>query len=106
MTGGGFLGLILLSMGWLFFLGGLVVNYQVLRRQLRAKAAEQVPSGLAFLPGVVGSLTVFFSVPVLMQRGVEVAWPWLWIALPLALDPYCLGAFLVMAYLRLRRPSG
>ena len=35
MTGGGFLGLILISMGWLFFLAGLAFNY-------RAKAAIPV----------------------------------------------------------------
>ena len=36
-----------------------------------------------------GSVTVFFSLPPLIQRGVEVPWPWLWILLPLVLDPGC-----------------
>jgi len=36
----------------------------------------------------VGSLTVFFSLPALRNYGVEAPWPWLWILLPLALDPW------------------
>jgi len=40
MTGGGLLELILVSMGWLFFLAGLAANY----------------------PGVAGSITVFFTI--------------------------------------------
>ena len=75
MTGGGLLELILLSMGWLFFLGGLAANYQ-------AKSASR----LGFVPGVVGSITVFFSVPALAGYGIEVPWPWLWILLPLIID--------------------
>jgi hypothetical protein len=106
MTGGNLIGLILLSMGWLFFLGGLALNVQVLRRALRAKPGESVPSGLGFLPGVVGSLTVFFSIPALAGFGVEVPWPWLWILLPLALDPYCLGGLFLMAFGRSKPPSG
>lgn len=102
MSGGAFLGLILLSMGWLLFLGGLAVNYATLRRSLRAKEGERVPSGMGFVPGVVGSLTVFFSLPVLARWGVEVPWPWLWIVLPLLVDPYCVGAFALMVLERLR----
>ena len=79
MTGGALLGLVLLSMGWLFFLGGLAANYQALRTRGR---------GLGPLPGLVGSLTVFFSLPALRKYGLEVPWPWLWILLPLALDPW------------------
>jgi hypothetical protein len=79
MTGGALLGLVLLSMGWLFFLAGLAANYQALRAARR---------GLGPLPGLVGSLTVFFSLPALARYGVEVPWPWLWILLPLALDPW------------------
>jgi hypothetical protein len=105
MSGGDLVGLILLSMGWLFFLGGLAANFHVLRLSLRAKEGERVPSGLGFVPGVVGSLTVFFSLPALARFGVEAPWPWLWILLPLALDPYCLGGFLLMAFQRLRGRS-
>jgi len=96
MTGGAFLGLILISMGWLLFLGGLATNYYVLRRQLNAKEGEATPSGMGFIPGVAGSLTVFFSIPALAGLGLEVPWPWLWIALPLFLDPYCLPGLLLL----------
>jgi len=44
-----------------------------------------------WVPGVVGSLTVFFSLPALAGFGVQAPWPWLWILLPLLLDVYCLG---------------
>jgi len=92
MTGGGLLELILLSMGWLFFLGGLAANYHVLARALKAKPG----SGLGFIPGVVGSITVFFSVPALTRYGIEVPWPWLWILLPLVIDPYCIGGLVLL----------
>jgi hypothetical protein len=68
VTGTAYLELVLVSMGWFFFFAGLVV-------------------GLRFLPGVVGSLAAFFSVPALERHGVEVPWPWLWILLPLVIDP-------------------
>ena len=96
MTGGALLGLILVSMGWLFFLAGLATNYYVLRRSLKARPGEATPSGLGFIPGVVGSITVFFSIPALARGGVEVPWPWLWILLPLVLDPYCLPGLLLL----------
>jgi hypothetical protein len=70
MTGTGLLGLILISMGWLFFLAGLAINY-------RAK------SPIPVLVGLIGSITVFFSIPALARLGVDVPWPWLWILLPL-----------------------
>jgi predicted MFS family arabinose efflux permease len=76
MTGGGLLGLILLSMGWLFFIGGAALNELARRKKQRA---------LGFLPAVVGSVTVLFSIPVAVGYGIDVPWPWLWILLPLAL---------------------
>jgi hypothetical protein len=103
MTGSGLLGLILLSMAWLFFLGGVAVNVRALHQALKARKGERAPSGLGFVPGVVGSLAAFFTVPALMRLGVEVPWPWLWIVLPLFLDPYCAGGFLLVAFERLRR---
>ena len=97
MTGGGLLELISISMGWLFFLGGLVAHYQILCQSLRAKPDERLPSNMGFVPGVVGSITVFFSLPALARHGVDVPWPWLWILLPLLLDPYCAGGLVLMA---------
>ena len=116
MTGAGLLGLILLSMAWLFFLGGTVSNYQVLWLSIRKSETttesktgtdtpgngKNLPPRLGFAPGVTGSLAAFFSIPALAKYGVAVPWPWLWILLPLAVDPYCLPALLVMAYRKLR----
>jgi hypothetical protein len=96
MTGGGLLELILLSMAWLFFAAGLAANYQVLRKSLKAKRGEAIPSSLGFVPGVVGSLAVFFTIPALGKYGVEVPLPWLWILLPLLIDPYCLGGLVLL----------
>ena len=96
MTGGGLLELILLSMGWFFFLAGLVANYQVLRKSLKAKPDEPLPSSLGLIPGVVGSVTVFFTIPALAKYGAQVPWPWLWILLPLLIDPYCLGGLVLL----------
>jgi hypothetical protein len=95
VTGGELLGLILLSMAWLFFLFGLVAHYQILRLSMKAKEGERVPSNMGFIPGVVGSLAVFFTIPALAKYGFEVPWPWVWILLPLVLDPYCLGGLLL-----------
>ena len=102
MTGTGLLGLVLLSMAWLFFLAGLAANYHALARTLRAKPGAARVSGLGFVPGVFGSLAVFFTLPALAKQGIGVPWPWLWIALPLFLDPYCMGGFLLLAYEKLR----
>lgn len=82
MTGGALLGLILVSMAWLFFLAGLAINYQALRRARR---------GVPVLPGVVGSVAAFFSVGAL-----DAPWPWLWILLPLFVDPYCVPALVLL----------
>ena len=49
---------------------------------------------------MVGSLAVFFTIPALARYGFEVPWPWLWILLPLVLDPYCLGWLLIRALQR------
>ncbi len=68
MSGSDFLELVLLSMGWFAFVAGLAL-------------------GLRMLPGVVGSVTVFFTLPMLARHGLEVPWPWLWILLPLLIDP-------------------
>ena len=97
MTGGGLLELILLSMGWLFFLAGLIAHYQILRQSLKAKPGDRVPSNMGFVPGVVGSIAVFFSLPGLARHGIDVPWPWFWIVLPLVMDPYCAGGLVLPA---------
>ena len=97
MTGGGLLELILLSMGWLFFLAGLVAHYRIFRQSLRPKPDERLPSNMGFIPGVVGSISVFFTLPAVARYGVDVPWPWLWILLPLVVDPYCIGGLVLLA---------
>lgn len=84
MNGGALLGLIVLSMAWLFFAAGAVTNFSVLRIARRAKEGEPVPRGIPFLPGAVGSLAAFFTIG---TYATQVPWPWLWILLPLLLDP-------------------
>ena len=79
MTGGSLVGLTLLSMAWLFFAGGAVMNFSVLRMARRAKEGEPVPSGIPFIPGVAGSLAAFFTIPALARRHRH--------ALAVALDP-------------------
>jgi hypothetical protein len=98
MSGGALIGLFLLSMAWCFFLFGLVVHWQLLRRRLRARQGEQVPGGMGFLPSVVGSVAVFFTLPALERFGIDIPLPWLWILLPLVADPYLL--YLVFRRLR------
>ena len=82
VTGSALLGLILLSMGWLFFVLGAFVNLQALRRRRR---------GIPVLPGVAGSVAAFFTVALM-----DAPWPWLWMVMPLLLDVQCLGAVLLV----------
>ena len=67
MSGIAYLELVLVSMGWFGFVAGLALRLRV-------------------LPGIIGSVTVFFTVPLLGRHGVHVPWPWLWILLPLVLE--------------------
>ena len=89
-------------MAWLYFLVGLFAHYQILRISMKAREGDRIPSNMGFLPGLVGSVAVFFSIPALARYGVEVPWPWLWILLPLVLDPYCAGWVVLMAFRRRR----
>jgi hypothetical protein len=90
MSGAGLLGLILLSMGWLFFVVGAALNFQAWRRGRRA--------AIPVLPGVVGSLAALFTLGPLAQYGIDAPWPWLWILLPLFLDVHCLGRVLAIPF--------
>ena len=103
MTGVGLLGLILLSMAWLFFLAALTVNYVVLIRWLRAKPGEHVPASLGFVPGVAGSLTMVLSLPALRRLGIDLPWPWFWILLPFLIDPYCIPVLVLLLIRRFRK---
>jgi hypothetical protein len=96
VTGNALLGLILLSMGWLFFLGGLLANYRAFSKAFKSPPGAPRPRAFGPLPGVVGSITVFWSVAALLKSGVAIAWPWFWIVLPLAIDPYCAGGLVLL----------
>ena len=106
MTGGALVGLTLLSMAWLFFAGGAVMNFSVLRRAAKATPGERGPSGIPLLPGLVGSLAAFFTLPTLARYGVDAPWPWLWILLPMLLDVYCVGWIVLFIFFRGRRDGG
>jgi len=107
MSGGYLLGLIGISMASLFAVAGLVINLQVWRAARRAKAGERVAPGIPILPGVVGSLTLFFLIPQLKVRfGLELPAPFFWILLPLVLDLQGLGGWLLaLVGLRARPPA-
>jgi hypothetical protein len=68
MTGTGYLELVLISMGWFAFLAALALRLRV-------------------IPGIIGSVTVFFTVGAAGRHGMEIPWPWLWVLLPLAIEP-------------------
>jgi hypothetical protein len=106
MTGGSFVGLILLSMAWLFFVLGAVTNFSALRRAMKAKEGERALSGIPLLPGMAGSLAAFFTLPALAARGLDLPWPWLWILLPLFLDVYCVGGALAFVFSKRTRRDG
>ena len=104
MSGGFFLGLIGISMASLFAVAGLLMNFQVWRARY-AKSGEPVPSAIPILPGVVGSLSVFFLIPQLSAHfAIDVPWPFFWILLPLILDLQGLGG-LLLALAGLRRSA-
>jgi hypothetical protein len=96
VSGGYLLGLVGISMASLFALAGLVMNFQVWRAVQCARPGERVPPGIPLLPGVVGSVTLFFLIPQLHTHlGIEVPWPFFWILLPLFLDLQGLGGILL-----------
>jgi len=103
MSGGYFFGLIALSMAWLFSILLLGANVIAWRAALRAKPGERTPSGIPLLPGVLASVTVFFTLPLVKTHaGFELPWPFFWILLPFFLDLYGLGG-IVLSWLGWRR---
>lgn len=106
INGTALLALILLSMAWLFFVFGAVLNLRTWLAARRAKQGEGVPAGVPFLPGVAGSLAAFFSVSALIKFGYDVPWPWLWVLLPLFLDAHGLGGIVLALLGRARRGAG
>lgn len=102
------LGLAVLAFVWLLALGMLWVNAYVWWLARHAKEGERVPSGFPLVAGGVCAYVVFASLPVAKRLGIEVPWPWLWIALPLLLDMQGLGGLIaaVLGFARHVPPDG
>jgi hypothetical protein len=87
---------------WILALGMLWVNAYVWWLARHAKAGERVPSAFPLVAGGLCAFMVFISLPFAKRVGIEVPWPWLWIALPLLLDMQGLGG-MIAALLGLAR---
>jgi len=88
-----------LALGWLFYIGGALMNAQVLWLSLRAKEGERVPSGVFIVFGLWGAFLAYHSVyTVAPHYKFVVPWPVFWVLLPLFLDVYCVG-FLILLFL-------
>ena len=84
---------------WGFIIMGMVMNAQVWWIALHAKEGDQIPSGVTFIFGLLGAGLVWMMLPMISKiSGAEVPWPWAWVALPLFLDVYCLGAFVLALF--------
>lgn len=96
MSAGYLFGLIVLSMAWLLSILLLGANFVAWRAAWRARPGVRTPSGIPLLPGIVGSVTVFFTLPLLKAHAdVDVPWPFVWILLPFFLDLYGVGGILL-----------
>ena len=82
-----------------FIIMGMVMNAQVWWIALHAKEGDQIPSGVTFIFGLLGAGLVWMMLPMISKiSGAEVPWPWAWVALPLFLDVYCLGALVLALF--------
>lgn len=86
---------VIIIVGWIVFIFGSAANFRAWKRGLQAKAGERLPSGIPIVPGIAGAIAVFFTLPLLAQRGFHAPWPRVWIVLPLFLDVYCLGGLML-----------
>jgi hypothetical protein len=80
------------------------VNPKSLWITLHAKEGERVPSGVFFVVGILGAFFAYHTVDVITKYfEVSVPWPWLWVALPLFLDVYCVGGLVLVLLSFVRR---
>lgn len=90
---------VVLPMLWLFVGAGIWMNLSSWWIGLHAKEGERVPSGVLFVFGILGAFLAYITVGLITKYlDVSVPWPWLWVALPLFLDVYCLGGFVLMLF--------
>jgi hypothetical protein len=84
---------------WGFIIMGMVMNAQVWWIALHAKEGDQIPSGVTFIFGLLGAGLVWMTLSIISKiKGAEVPWFWAWVALPLFLDVYCLGALVLALF--------
>ena len=70
------------------------ISETALTREMEFEVKEsKLPN--TFVPG---RNLVFLTIAaaVAYRRGVDVPWPWLWIVLPLLIDPYCIGGLVLL----------
>lgn len=105
MSGSQILLIVVLPILWLFVGGGIAMNLRSWWIGLHATKGEKVPSGVLFVFGVLGAFLAYATV-VWTEKyfNVSVPWPWLWVVLPLFLDVYCVGGF-VLALLGFARKT-
>ena len=95
-----------LSLGWLFILAGMAMNFISWRAGLRAKEGDPVPSGVLFIFGILGAVLAYNTIEVIEKHfAVSVPWPWLWTVLPLFLDMYCAGGLMLALFGVARREN-
>jgi hypothetical protein len=71
---------------------------------IRAKEGERNPSGVFLIFGMLGSLLAYYTISWISKYfNVTVPCPWIWVALPLLIDLYCLGHLI---YSRRKRSYG
>jgi uncharacterized membrane protein len=99
VSGSQILLIVVLPILCLFVVGGMAMNLRSWWIGLRAREGEVVPSGVLFIFGILGAVLAYATVGWIRKYfGVDVPWPWLWIVLPLFLDVYCLGGFVLALF--------
>jgi hypothetical protein len=101
------LALAVLAFFWIVALGMLGVNAHVWWLARHAKAGERVPSAFPLVAGGLCAFIAFVSLPLAHRLGIDVPWPWLWIALPLLLDMQGIGGLIaaLLGFARHARPD-
>jgi hypothetical protein len=87
--------LLFLVPSWLFIGLGFAMNLHSWWIGIHAKQGERVPSSVFLIFGILGSLLAYNTIVWISKYfAVIVSWPWVWVALPLIIDLYCLGHFI------------
>jgi len=89
---------ILIVLAWLFFILGSIANLQIVWSLFKANKGQHTSSMVPLVPGLVGSLAVYFTLPQLSRWGYEASSPLLWIFLPLILDIGTLPYFVLACF--------